>query len=281
MAQRAGSADLPLHGGRVPKWLGDRMTRLGAVITEAIVLEYGRDELLRRLARPLWFQSFGAVMGMDWHSSGVTTNVISALNRGLATLSGELDIHVCGGRDCNTDLPAAFGANRRFSRPGVASNSSKQLMPTGQTLTCSTALTSAAGSKGDYRDGGLQPSFHPAGLPTCRLTVARHPRDPNDSPRCGSAYVTKISDPEIGLPPAVANGVSLRSVTGPSFLGDAQQTRACTPIRPSPSRRFIVLGAVSPVTIGESSARVGEGRSARLRSTSQRKDIVAKRGRTR
>src|SRR5438445_6504180 len=98
MAHRAGSADLPLHGGRVPKWLGDRMTRLGTVITEAIVDEYGRDELLRRLAHPFWFQSFGAVMGMDWHSSGITTSVLGALKRGLTPLSGELGIHVCGGR---------------------------------------------------------------------------------------------------------------------------------------------------------------------------------------
>ena len=98
MARRSGSADLPLHGGRVPKWLGDRMTRLGALITEAIVLEYGRGELLRRLAHPFWFQSFGAVMGMDWHSSGITTSVIGALKRGLTPLSGELGIHVCGGR---------------------------------------------------------------------------------------------------------------------------------------------------------------------------------------
>ncbi|HLG88534.1 MAG TPA: DUF763 domain-containing protein [Alphaproteobacteria bacterium] len=98
MAQRGGSADLPLHGGRVPGWLGERMTRLGAVISEAIILEYGRDELLRRLAHPFWFQSFGAVMGMDWHSSGITTSVIGALKRGLTPLSGELGIHVCGGR---------------------------------------------------------------------------------------------------------------------------------------------------------------------------------------
>src|SRR6202166_1386737 len=98
MARRAGSADLPLHGGRVPKWLGDRMTRLGAVITEAIVLEYGRDEMLRRLAHPFWSQSFGAVMGMDWHSSGITTSVLGALKRGLAPLAGELGLHVCGGR---------------------------------------------------------------------------------------------------------------------------------------------------------------------------------------
>src|SRR5580698_4180283 len=98
MGWRAGSANLPLHGGRVPRWLGERMTRLGAVITEAIVLEYGRDEVLRRLAHPFWFQSFGAVMGMDWHSSGITTSVIGALKRGLGPLSNELGIHVCGGR---------------------------------------------------------------------------------------------------------------------------------------------------------------------------------------
>jgi uncharacterized protein len=98
MARRAGSADLPLHGGRVPLWLADRMTRLGTVISEAIIHAYGRDELLRRLAHPFWFQSFGAVMGMDWHSSGITTSVIGALKRGLEPLSGELGIHVCGGR---------------------------------------------------------------------------------------------------------------------------------------------------------------------------------------
>lgn len=98
MARRVGMADLPLHGGHVPKWLADRMTRLGTVISEAIVHHYGRDELLRRLAHPFWFQSFGAVMGMDWHSSGITTSVIGALKRGLAPLGNELGIHVCGGR---------------------------------------------------------------------------------------------------------------------------------------------------------------------------------------
>ena len=98
MAQRVGTANLPLHGGQVPKWLADRMTRLGAVIAEAVVHHYGRDELLRRLAHPFWFQSFGAVMGMDWHSSGITTSVIGALKRGLTPLERELGIHVCGGR---------------------------------------------------------------------------------------------------------------------------------------------------------------------------------------
>lgn len=95
---RSGTANLPLHGGRVPAWLATRMTALGQVITQAIVLEYGRDEFLRRLAHPFWFQSFGAVMGMDWHSSGITTSVMGALKRGLKPMEQELGIYICGGR---------------------------------------------------------------------------------------------------------------------------------------------------------------------------------------
>lgn len=98
MARRSGSADLPLHSGRVPAWLAQRMSTLGAVIAQTIVHHYGRDEFLRRLSHPFWFQSFGAVMGMDWHSSGITTSVIGAMKRGLAPLGNELGIHVCGGR---------------------------------------------------------------------------------------------------------------------------------------------------------------------------------------
>ena len=98
MSARSGTADLPLHGGRVPAWLAERMQRLGAVIAQAIVHEYGRDEFLSRLAHPFWFQSFGAVMGMDWHSSGITTSVLGALKRGLDPLQRELGLHVCGGR---------------------------------------------------------------------------------------------------------------------------------------------------------------------------------------
>jgi len=82
----------------VPPWLATRMAKLGSIITEAIVHHYGRDEFLRRMANPFWFQSFGAVMGMDWHSSGITTSVIGALKRGLGPLEHELGIHVCGGR---------------------------------------------------------------------------------------------------------------------------------------------------------------------------------------
>lgn len=98
MVTRSGSADLPLHTGRVPAWLAQRMAALGRTICEAIVHHYGRDEFLRRLSHPFWFQSFGAVMGMDWHSSGITTSVIGALKRGLAPIENELGIHVCGGR---------------------------------------------------------------------------------------------------------------------------------------------------------------------------------------
>jgi uncharacterized protein len=98
MPTRAGTADLPLHGGRVPEWLATRMAKLGAIVAEAIVAEYGRDEFLRRLSSPFWFQSFGAVMGMDWHSSGITTSVIGALKRGLKPLERELGVYVCGGR---------------------------------------------------------------------------------------------------------------------------------------------------------------------------------------
>src|SRR4051795_8039028 len=97
-AARSGTADLPLHGGRVPAWLASRMAQLGRVIVEAITHEYGRREVLSRLSNPFWFQSFGAVMGMDWHSSGITTSVIGALKRGLAPVAGELGLHVCGGR---------------------------------------------------------------------------------------------------------------------------------------------------------------------------------------
>ena len=74
------------------------MSTLGAIITEAIVHHYGRDAFLERLSHPFWFQSFGAVMGMDWHSSGITTSVIGALKRGLAARQNELGLYVCGGR---------------------------------------------------------------------------------------------------------------------------------------------------------------------------------------
>src|SRR5215203_6800327 len=96
--KRSGIADLPLHGGRVPPWLAERMTKLGTAITETIVHHYGTSAFLTRLSDPFWFQAFGAVMGMDWHSSGITTSVMGALKRGLAPCAHELGLYICGGR---------------------------------------------------------------------------------------------------------------------------------------------------------------------------------------
>jgi hypothetical protein len=94
----SGTADLPLHGGRVPPWLAMRMQRLGTAIVESIVLDYGAAEFLSRFSDPFWFQALGAVMGMDWHSSGITTSVLGALKRGLNLRAKELGIYFCGGR---------------------------------------------------------------------------------------------------------------------------------------------------------------------------------------
>src|SRR6186713_2015457 len=91
-------ADLPLHYGHVPPWLAERMAKLGGAIVDAIVLEYGKSAVLQRLSDPFWFQSLGAVMGMDWHSSGITTSVLGALKRGLEPVADELGLYVCGGR---------------------------------------------------------------------------------------------------------------------------------------------------------------------------------------
>lgn len=96
--KRSGIADLPLHGGRVPAWLAERMTKLGTAITETIIHNYGTSAFLSRLSDPFWFQALGAVMGMDWHSSGITTSVMGALKRGIASRSDELGLYVCGGR---------------------------------------------------------------------------------------------------------------------------------------------------------------------------------------
>ena len=96
--KRSGTADLPLHGGRVPLWLAERMERLAAAIVENIIYQYGAAEFLARLSDPFWFQALGSVMGMDWHSSGITTSVMGALKRALNPRAKELGIFVCGGR---------------------------------------------------------------------------------------------------------------------------------------------------------------------------------------
>jgi uncharacterized protein len=96
--KQSGSADLPLHNGYVPAWLAERMARLGLAVTEALLVEFGKAEVLRRLSDPFWFQSLGAVMGMDWHSSGITTSVMGALKRAVNPHSRELGLYFCGGK---------------------------------------------------------------------------------------------------------------------------------------------------------------------------------------
>jgi hypothetical protein len=96
--KRSGFSDLPLHGGKVPPWLYDRMSKLGLAMVEVIVAEHGVSEFLSRISDPFWFQSFGAVLGMDWHSSGITTSVMGALKKAINPRSNYLGLYVCGGR---------------------------------------------------------------------------------------------------------------------------------------------------------------------------------------
>lgn len=95
---KTGTATLPLHGGKAPAWLFSRMRLLAREIALAIVSEYGPEEMLRRLSDPAWFQAFGAVLGFDWHSSGVTTTVCGALKDGLSGLEHESGLIVAGGK---------------------------------------------------------------------------------------------------------------------------------------------------------------------------------------
>jgi hypothetical protein len=91
-------ADLPLHYGQVPAWLYNRMSALGVAIVEAIIADYGKAAVLQRLSDPFWFQTLGCVLGMDWHSSGITTSVMGALKRSVNSRSKELGIYICGGK---------------------------------------------------------------------------------------------------------------------------------------------------------------------------------------
>jgi hypothetical protein len=98
LPQRAGIANLPLHYGKAPRWLFDRMTKLTREITIAITTEFGPEEMLHRLSDPFWFQAFGCVLGYDWHSSGVTTTVCGALKEGIKGLETDLGLFVAGGK---------------------------------------------------------------------------------------------------------------------------------------------------------------------------------------
>ncbi|RMG60268.1 MAG: DUF763 domain-containing protein [Deltaproteobacteria bacterium] len=96
--KRTGTTDLPLHGGKAPRWLFERMSLLAGEIVSAIALEFGPVEVLRRLSDPAWFQAFGCVLGFDWHSSGVTTTVTGAIKEGLKGREEEVGIFPCGGK---------------------------------------------------------------------------------------------------------------------------------------------------------------------------------------
>jgi len=100
--KRSGSADLPLHGGHVPPWLYERMSKLGFAIVETIAMEFSTAAVISKLSNPFWFQSFGAVMGMDWHSSGITTSVLGSLKQAVNPHAKELGIYICGGKGKNS-----------------------------------------------------------------------------------------------------------------------------------------------------------------------------------
>ncbi|MGB9721970.1 MAG: DUF763 domain-containing protein [bacterium] len=95
---RTGIADLPLHYGRAPRWLFEKMTKLSRAIIEVIVCEYGPEEFLKRISDPFWFQAFGSILGFDWHSSGVTTTVCGAMKEGTKDIAFELGLFFCGGK---------------------------------------------------------------------------------------------------------------------------------------------------------------------------------------
>jgi len=96
---RTGIANLPLHYGKVPPWLFQRMVKLAREIVIAIVTDFGADEMLRRLSHPYWFQAFGCILGYDWHSSGVTTTLCGALKEGIKGLASDLGLFIAGGKD--------------------------------------------------------------------------------------------------------------------------------------------------------------------------------------
>ena len=98
MPSRTGIANLPLHSGKAPRWLFERMVKLAREITIAIVADFGAEEMLRRLSHPYWFQSFGCILGFDWHSSGVTTTLCGALKEGIKGLERDLGLFVAGGK---------------------------------------------------------------------------------------------------------------------------------------------------------------------------------------
>jgi len=112
---RTGIATVPLDYGRCPRWLFERMKRLGRGIATAIIGEFGPEEFLRRLSDPVWFQSLGCVLGFDYNSSGLTVTTLGALKAGLFEIQAQLGVYVCGGKRTSRETPKeieAYGISR-------------------------------------------------------------------------------------------------------------------------------------------------------------------------
>jgi hypothetical protein len=111
---------MPLHWGKAPAWLFDRMVKLCRAVTEIVVADYGAPEVLRRFSDPVWFQSFGCVLGFDWHSSGVTTTVCGALKEAVKGQEANLGLYVCGGKGgASRKTPSEIeGFSEKFSLDG-------------------------------------------------------------------------------------------------------------------------------------------------------------------
>lgn len=119
--RRTGLAELPLHYGKCPKWLFQRMTALARALVQTIVHEYGAEELLRRLSDPIFFQSLGCALSFDWHSSGLTTSVCGALKEGIRGIETELGFFIAGGKG-KTSLKTPEEIERWASRVRLAKN---------------------------------------------------------------------------------------------------------------------------------------------------------------
>ena len=133
---RRGTAHLPLHTGKAPPWLFDRMWRLAAAVTMAVVDDYGPAEMLRRLADPWWFQAFGCVLGFDWHSSGVTTVTCGAMKEAYQRVGADLGVHVAGGK----------GATSRHAPREITGVADRFAIPAGERLVYASKMSAKVDS---------------------------------------------------------------------------------------------------------------------------------------
>src|SRR5690606_7725023 len=98
MSARSGTATFTLDYGTCPKWLFERMVKLGREMTEVLVAEYGPDEFVKRISNPVWFQCLGTILAFDWNASGLTTILTAALKEAIRGREQRLGIFICGGK---------------------------------------------------------------------------------------------------------------------------------------------------------------------------------------